>query len=173
VGNALTGLSFGWWVPNGFPAGEPGRAGGSRRQDNQAGPGIGDEADHLGHREIRGQVVDLPVVLAQAGARHHGRQRVPRAWRTVQGPDESEPPFDKLLAQHRIVEPPLVFGREQREPGDYPAGAVLYNGKDVNLRSVEQVGGEEVQCQDPLRLGPQKRPSQVPPGGARDRCRRS
>ena len=27
----------------------------------------------------------------------------------------------------------------------YPAGAVFYNGKDVDLRSVEQVTGEEVQ----------------------------
>jgi hypothetical protein len=31
----------------------------------------------------------------------------------------------------------------------YPARAVLYNGEDVDLRSVEQVGGEEVQRQDP------------------------
>ena len=38
----------------------------------------------------------------------------------------------------------------------YPARAVLYNGKDVDLRSVEQVGGEEVQRQDPPRLGPQE-----------------
>ena len=43
----------------------------------------------------------------------------------------------------------------------YPAGAVLYNGKDVDLRSVEQIGGEEVQRQDPLRLGSQE------PGPAR------
>jgi hypothetical protein len=38
----------------------------------------------------------------------------------------------------------------------YPAGAVLNNGKDVDLRSVEQVGGEQIQRQDPLRLGPQE-----------------
>jgi hypothetical protein len=37
------------------------------------------------------------------------------------------------------------------------AGAVLDDGKDVDRRAVEQVGGEEVQCQDPLRLGPQER----------------
>ena len=38
----------------------------------------------------------------------------------------------------------------------YPAGAVLHDGKDVDLRSVEQVGGEQVQRQDPLRLGSQE-----------------
>ncbi len=38
---------------------------------------------------------------------------------------------------------------------------MLNNGKDVDLRAVEQVGGEEVQRQDPLRLGPQE------PGPAR------
>ena len=38
----------------------------------------------------------------------------------------------------------------------YPAGAVLYNGKEIHFRSVEQVGGEEVQRQDPLRLGSQE-----------------
>src|SRR6266852_1343111 len=32
----------------------------------------------------------------------------------------------------------------------------LNHGKDVDLRSVEQFGGEEVQRQDPLRLGPQE-----------------
>jgi len=36
------------------------------------------------------------------------------------------------------------------------AGAVLDDGKDVDLRGVEQVGGEEVQRQDPLRLGPKE-----------------
>jgi hypothetical protein len=34
----------------------------------------------------------------------------------------------------------------------YAAGAVLDQGKDVDLRAVEQVGGEEIQRQDPLRL---------------------
>jgi hypothetical protein len=34
------------------------------------------------------------------------------------------------------------------------AGAVLDHGQDVGLRASEQVGGEEVQSQDPLRLGP-------------------
>jgi hypothetical protein len=34
----------------------------------------------------------------------------------------------------------------------YPAGAMLDCGQDVDLRAVEEIGGEEVQCQDPLRL---------------------
>jgi hypothetical protein len=40
-------------------------------------------------------------------------------------------------------------------------GAVLDYGKDADRRAVEQAGGEEVQRQDPLRLGPQE------PGPAR------
>jgi hypothetical protein len=36
------------------------------------------------------------------------------------------------------------------------AGAVLDDGQDIDLGAVEQVGGEEVQRQDPLRLGPQE-----------------
>jgi hypothetical protein len=36
------------------------------------------------------------------------------------------------------------------------AGAVLDHGQDVDLRAVEQVGGEEVQRQDSLGLGPQE-----------------
>ena len=44
------------------------------------------------------------------------------------------------------------------------AGAVLDDGKDVDLRAVEQVGGEEVQRQDPLRLGPEElRPARAIP----------
>jgi len=44
------------------------------------------------------------------------------------------------------------------------AGAVLDDGKDVDLRAVEQVGGEEVQRQDPLRLGPKElRPARAIP----------
>ena len=50
--------------------------------------------------------------------------------------------------------------RLDRVPGGshdaYPAGAVHHNGKDADLRPFEQVGGEEVQRQDPLRLGPQE-----------------
>jgi hypothetical protein len=40
---------------------------------------VAGEADDLGHRKIRGQVLDLPAVLPQAGRRHHGRQGVPLA----------------------------------------------------------------------------------------------
>jgi hypothetical protein len=36
------------------------------------------------------------------------------------------------------------------------AGAMLNHGKDVHLEAVEQVDGEEIQRQDPLRLGPQE-----------------
>lgn len=63
----------------GFPAGEPGRADSGRRHDDQAGPGFGGEADDLGGRQVGAQVVNLPVVLAQAGRRHEGGQRVPLA----------------------------------------------------------------------------------------------
>ena len=37
-----------------------------------------------------------------------------------------------------------------------PAGVVLDHGQDVDLRAVEQVGGEEVQRQHRLGLGPQE-----------------
>ena len=40
-------------------------------------PGVACEADELGRRQVRGQVVDVPVVFAEAGRRHHGRQGVP------------------------------------------------------------------------------------------------
>ena len=48
------------------------------------------------------------------------------------------------------------------------AGAVLDHGKDVDLSAAEQVGGEEVQRQDPLFLGPQKlRPARPIPARRR------
>jgi len=47
------------------------------------------------------------------------------------------------------------------------AGAVLDGGQDIDLGAVEQVGGEEVQRQDALRLGPQElRPAKAVPAGA-------
>jgi len=57
-----------------------------------------------------------------------------------------------------------------------PAGVVLDYRQDVSLRALEQVGSEEVQRQDPLRLGPQElRPARpitarcwVDPGGLED-----
>jgi len=49
---------------------------------------------------------------------------------------------------------------------DAPA-AVPDHRKDVCLRAIEQVNGEEVQRQDPLRLGPQElRPARAIPAGA-------
>jgi TOTE conflict system primase-like protein len=36
------------------------------------------------------------------------------------------------------------------------AGTVLDDGQDVDLRAIEEIGGEEVKRQDPLRLGPQE-----------------
>src|ERR1022692_523058 len=52
-------------------------------------------------------------------------------------------------------------------PGPGRAGAVLDHGQDVDLRAVEQVSGEEVQRQDPLRLGPQElRPARAVRRGA-------
>ena len=45
--------------------------------------------------------------------------------------------------------------------------AVLDHRKDVYLRAIEQVSGEEVQRQDPLRLRPQElRPPRAVPAGA-------
>ena len=69
-------------------------------------------------------------------------------------------PRPGILQVHEQVPGLLDHPRLDRVPGGsedaYPAGAVLNHGKDVDLRSVEQVGGEEVQRQDPLRLGPQE-----------------
>jgi len=51
-----------------------------------------------------------------------------------------------------------------------PAGvvAVLDHRKDVHLRAIEQVSGEEVQRQDPLRLGAQElRPPRAIPARSR------
>ena len=46
--------------------------------------------------------------------------------------------------------------------------AVLDHRKDVHLRAIEQVSGEEVQRQDPLRLRPQElRPARAVPAGRR------
>ena len=50
---------------------------------------------------------------------------------------------------------------------DAPA-AVLDHRKDVHLRAIEQVSGEEVQRQDPLRLGSQElRPPRAVPARSR------
>jgi len=50
---------------------------------------------------------------------------------------------------------------------DAPA-AVLDHRKDVHLRAIEQVGGEEVQRQDPLRLRSQElRPPRAVPARSR------
>ena len=47
-------------------------------------------------------------------------------------------------------------------------GAVLDHGQDVRLGAVEQAGGEEVQRQDPLCLGPQElRPARAVPARSR------
>ena len=46
--------------------------------------------------------------------------------------------------------------------------AVLDHRQDVHLRAIEQVGGEEVQRQDPLRLGPEElRPARAAPAPRR------
>jgi hypothetical protein len=48
------------------------------------------------------------------------------------------------------------------------AGAVLDDGQDVDLRAIEEIGGEEVHRQDSLRLGLQElRPARAVPA----RCR--
>jgi hypothetical protein len=46
--------------------------------------------------------------------------------------------------------------------------AVPDHRKDVHLRAIEQVGGEQIQRQDPLRLRPQElRPARAIPAGWR------
>ena len=65
-----------------------------------------------------------------------------------------------IVQVHQQVPGLLHYPRLDRMLGSAqdpdPAGAVLNHGQDVDLRAVEQVGGEEVQCQDPLRLGAQE-----------------
>src|SRR5450759_4544622 len=61
--------------------------------------------------------------------------------------------------------PPALRGAQ--DP-DAPA-AVPGHRKDVCLRAIEQVSGDEVQRQDPLRLGPQElRPARAVPAPRRD-----
>jgi hypothetical protein len=79
---------------------------------------------------------------------------------------------------------PCVFQVHEQVPGllHYPrlhrmlggsedpdaAGAVLDDGKDGDLGAVEQGGGEEVQRQDPRRLGPEElRPARAAPAWRR------
>src|SRR5258706_13054080 len=70
----------------------------------------------------------------------------------------SHEPVPGLLHYPRLDR--MLGGSEEPDA----AGAVLDDGKDVDLRAVEQVGGEEVQRQDPLRLGPKElRPAQATP----------
>ena len=89
------------------------------------------------------------------------------------------------VGQDELCPCPGVFQVHEQVPGlpHYPrldrmpggsgdpdaAGAVPGDGKDAGLRAVEQAGGEEVQCQDPLRLGPEERPA--PPSGTRSSTR--
>jgi hypothetical protein len=64
-----------------------------------------------------------------------------------------DPGLDRVLRGAQDPDPPV---------------AVLDHRKDVHLRAIEQVSGEEVQRQDPLRLGPQEfRPARAVPAGRR------
>jgi hypothetical protein len=66
----------------------------------------------------------------------------------------------RILQVHHEIPGLLHYPRLHRafdgseDPG--AVGAVLDDGQDVDLRAVEQAGGEEIQCQDPLRLGSQE-----------------
>jgi hypothetical protein len=66
-------------------------------------------------------------------------------------------PFPGVFQVHEQVPGLLHYPRLDRMLGDSEdpdaAGAVLNDRKDVDLRAVEQASGEEVQRQDPLRLG--------------------
>jgi hypothetical protein len=63
-------------------------------------------------------------------------------------------PRSGVLQVHEQVPGLLHHPGLDRMPGGaqnpYAAGAVLDHGKDADLSAVEQVGGEEVQRQDPL-----------------------
>jgi hypothetical protein len=69
-------------------------------------------------------------------------------------------PRPGVLQVHQQVPCLLHHPGLDRIPGGaqnpHTAGAVLDHGKDVDLGAVEQVGGEEVQRQNPLCLGPQE-----------------
>ena len=87
-------------------------------------------------------------------------------------------PNPRILQVHQEVPGLLDDPRFDRVPGGAEdpdaAGAVLDDGKDVDLGAVEQVSGEEIQRQDPLRLGSQElRPARPIPAGPLGRCRHS
>jgi hypothetical protein len=79
-----------------------------------------------------------------------------------------------VIQVHEQIPGLLHHPRLDRVPGDTenpdPAAAVLDHGQDVNLGAVQQVGGEEVQRQDHLRLGPQelRPPGAIPARGRID-----
>ena len=77
-------------------------------------------------------------------------------------------PCPSVFPVHEQVPGLLHYLQLDRMPGGSEdpdaAGAVPGDGKDAGLRAVEQAGGEEVQCQDPLRLGPEElRPARAIP----------
>jgi hypothetical protein len=87
-------------------------------------------------------------------------------------------PSPRILRVHREVPGLLGEPRFDRVPGGAEgpdaAGAVSDDGQDVDLGSLEQVSGEEIQRQDALRLGSQElRPARPIPCGALGRCRHS
>jgi hypothetical protein len=128
-----------------FPAGEPDRAGRGRREDDQAGPGVGGEADDVGRGEVGGQMVDLPVILAQAGRRHHGRQRMPLAGGRCGHGDAAgaalrlmEPGGDKSLADRGRA---VLDGDGQFAGGPVRADPAQCRGDDLVTQSGERHSG--------------------------------
>jgi hypothetical protein len=105
----------------------------------------------------------------------------PAAWNTA---SKVAVKLESPVVQDELDPGPCVFQVHEQVPGllHHPglgrvldgaedpdaAGAVLDDGQDVDLGAVEQVGGEEVQRQDPLRLGPQEfSPPWAVPAGRR------
>ena len=69
----------------------------------------------------------------------------------------------------RLLDDPGLDRVVRRVQYPYPPGAMLDGGKDIDLGAVEKVHGEEVQGEDPLRLGSQE-PGPARPVPARRRA---
>ena len=97
-----------------------------------------------------------------------GQDRLARHWtrdRALQSICPGDTGFRHLQVPDLLDDPGLDRVLRGAQDPDAPA-AVLDHRKDVYLRAIEQVSGEEAQRQDPLRLGSQElRPARAVPAG--------